>query len=844
MMVSVPPGPIRKFNPGTFQTDEQVKQQFVVRHAELDILADVLRGNIDSPSCQHVMVVGPRGQGKTMLLARLSCELRQDAELSASLLPVRFMEESLEIFDIADFWLETMFHLVREVARDDPDVAEELRRSREDLLSRRETTLADQALAIILDAATRLSRRLVLMIENMQDLCGETGDDFAWQLRGVLQTEPQIMLVGTATVRFPELQSADKAFFEMFRFLDLKPLDTAACRRLWCAVSGEGAADRTIRPLEILTGGSPRLLVIVAQFARHRSLAELMEELVTVVDEHTEYFRGHLDALAKGERRVYVAVIDLWQPSSTGEIANRARMDVRATSTLLGRLVGKGLVGFEGAGRRRRYVATERLYSIYYKLRRERDEAAIVLNLIRFMAAFYTEREFAGLWDALTGEAQQSPLVHEGLVRALADPTVAAAVSESFRSSMDELARTVVAGQYAEALTMAERLLPRADDDESTLAIRLSQSLAHMGMGDADTALRLYGEIEERFGESAGMGARRMVAGAMFGKVITLAGGGQPRDVVEACRRLIRQFDVDRDDSHIASLMAAAFAYMADALLRLRDLLEALYACNEAHRLLETGGAPQEHTPTAPMLAKVLASIALAHLEQGYSGAALRAWRLVVERYGQTKHGDAQHAVAVALLGQAFVLNEQEALDAAEEYCDDLVARFGRSDTEDLRRDVANALVLKGDIAVDTYRETQGIRIADEIERDFGTLTDYAGLGFAWRARSLKVTALACLGKQEDAVKTLRSAYAVFVPLPGSIQGMTGLVTELVSLGVPAEDLLGVFVEDDERAESLGPLTVALAQECGLEARAPEEVLAVAADIRRDWQRPPEARHG
>ena len=137
--------------------------------------------------------------------------------------------------------------------------------------------------------------------------------------------------------------------------------------------------------------------------------------------------------MAKGERRVYVAVIDLWQPSSTGEIANRARMDVRATSTLLGRLVGKGLVGFEGAGRRRRYVATERLYSIYYKLRRERDEAAIVLNLIRFMAAFYTEREFAGLWDALTGEAQQSPLVHEGLVRALADPTVAAAVSESFR---------------------------------------------------------------------------------------------------------------------------------------------------------------------------------------------------------------------------------------------------------------------------------------------------------------------------------------------------------------------------------------------------------------------------
>ena len=67
---------------------------------------------------------------------------------------------------------------------------------------------------------------------------------------------------------------------------------------------------REIRPLEILTGGNPRLLVIVAGFARHRSLRQLMEELVVLIDEHTEYFRGHLEALPRSERRVYIAVID------------------------------------------------------------------------------------------------------------------------------------------------------------------------------------------------------------------------------------------------------------------------------------------------------------------------------------------------------------------------------------------------------------------------------------------------------------------------------------------------------------------------------------------------------
>ena len=102
-------------------------------------------------------------------------------------------------------------------------------------------------------------------------------------------------------------------FFELFRNICLEPLTTEECRLLWQAVSGDAVSGREIRPLQILTGGSPRLLVIVAGFARHHSLRQLMEELVTLIDEHTEYFRSHLEVLAKTERRVYLAVIDLWQ---------------------------------------------------------------------------------------------------------------------------------------------------------------------------------------------------------------------------------------------------------------------------------------------------------------------------------------------------------------------------------------------------------------------------------------------------------------------------------------------------------------------------------------------------
>lgn len=215
---------IRKFNPGLFQSDRDVIEQFVVRHHELDAVLDVLRGNVEAPSCQHVLIVAPRGQGKTMLLARAAAELRADEQLSARLLPVRFMEESHEIFRLADFWLETLFYLAREVAGPDPDLSRELRDTHADLKSRwRERELADRARAAVLEAAERLDRRLVLMVENLQALCESVDDDFGWGLRQALQSEPRIVLVATATSRFEALEDARQPFFELFRTIPLRP---------------------------------------------------------------------------------------------------------------------------------------------------------------------------------------------------------------------------------------------------------------------------------------------------------------------------------------------------------------------------------------------------------------------------------------------------------------------------------------------------------------------------------------------------------------------------------------------------------------------------------------------
>ena len=54
-----------KYNPA-FLTEEELVDSFVVRHADLHLVLRVVRENT-SGSNQHVLIIGPRGSGKTTL---------------------------------------------------------------------------------------------------------------------------------------------------------------------------------------------------------------------------------------------------------------------------------------------------------------------------------------------------------------------------------------------------------------------------------------------------------------------------------------------------------------------------------------------------------------------------------------------------------------------------------------------------------------------------------------------------------------------------------------------------------------------------------------------------------
>ena len=394
----------RKYNPGFLSVDELVAV-FCVRTAEYESLIEALRECSGSANT-HQIVIGPRGSGKTSLLLRVAAEVMCDTDLSARFFPIVFAEESYEVSTAGEFWLECVSRLAHQAPRREEDV--DLQRTFEELRTiHDDRMLEDRCLGVLQDFSDREQKRLVLIVENLNMMFRDMGDDDAgWRLRKALQTEPRIVLLASATSRFDQMNDPKEALYELFRVLQLHPLDTEDCATLWQTVSGQAQAPQTIQALRILTGGSPRLLTIVARFGANLSFRELMADLLDLVDDHTEYFKSHLDALPAQERRVYLALADLWKPANTREIADRARLGTSKCSAQLARLVDKGAVEVSGGSARRKlYYLTERLYNIYYLMRRARGPAPLIDALIRFMEAYYSTDELRGFGARMAREA-------------------------------------------------------------------------------------------------------------------------------------------------------------------------------------------------------------------------------------------------------------------------------------------------------------------------------------------------------------------------------------------------------------------------------------------------------
>ena len=533
-----------KYNPG-FLSDSEIVASFCIRNAEFESLLESLHAS-DGNANVHSLVIGPRGSGKTHLLLRVAAEVRRDDRLSA-FYPIVFAEESYEVATVGEFWLECLNHLAEQAPEGERAGLwlsySDLRTTADD------RDLAGRCLGTILDFADRHEKRLLVVVENLNMLFADTADpDAGWRLRHTLQTEPRIVLLGSATSRFDEIDHPDHALYDLFRVLTLQALETEECDTLWSALSGQPKGSLQMRPLQILTGGNPRLIAVLAGFVKTYSFKDLMSNLFDLVDEHTEYFRSHIEALPPQERRVYLALARLWKPATAKEVASQARVNVNKCSAQLGRLVDRGAVLLEdGARRRRTYYVAERMYNIYYLLRRPGAESHVVDALVRFMALYYSPDELVhigiGMAEGLDrDDPRQMDIQSTAFLHLLALPELGDLL-------VDVLTQDAVIGAFGSAQTP-----------------KLAEPMVYALLAKARTM-----ETEQRLEEALGYLEQAIrMADDVGGGDLTVAKGAAVLSKIGLLQKL------DRNDEAVKTVAASYLARdqrvdvdMADAIVRM-----------------------------------------------------------------------------------------------------------------------------------------------------------------------------------------------------------------------------------------------------------------------------------
>ena len=744
----------KKYNPG-FLSDEELISSFCVRLYSFESIVESLRECTGSANT-HQIVIGPRGSGKTYLLLRVAAEIRRDDNLSSQFFPIVFAEESYEVSTAGEFWLECLLRLAEQapLKPNMPDLKrsyEELRRDLDDQI------LGYRCLGALQDFADRESKRLVLIVENLNMMFRDfTDKEAGWRLRHTLQTEPRIILLASATRRFDEIGNPDYALYHQLCELTLRPLEPEACEVLWQTISGRERPPETIKALRILTGGNPRLLTIVARFGANLSFRELMTDLLDLVDDHTEYFKSHLDALPAQERRVYLALAGLWIPATAREIADRARSDTNKCSAQLARLVDRGVVEVVGgSARRKQYYLTERLYNIYYLMRRSRGTAPLIEALIQFMEAYYSPselknfairnfRESMGL-DNETKQMHQiafdrlleSPFLsaHRDELSRLTSsnhslpPSNADAMEKQFNRACDFANE----GHESDAIDLwddvAQRLETSTEEEDLLMVASalINKGTALKNLNRMDDAFATWDEVTRRFGMH---GAPQLVgasAAALTKKAVIICESGRPKEALTICDEAL--FRLNQSDVKKIPLDYAETLYQRGIVLfDLNRLEEALANWDEIIQWFESVEAMKNREVVAASLFRKGEALAQMHREEE----ALVVWEEVIRRFESIDSTGAHDSVAwsFVLMGQLFAkLNRlQDALDSMEK----AIQRFASKSMEvpSLQNPVstlnsimaiAMALITKGRVLVDLNHPEAALSVFGDIVQRFGT---------------------------------------------------------------------------------------------------------------------------
>ena len=377
---------IWRFTPS--RTDPELLEAiFVQREPLLVDLLERVAESATTASKHHVLLIGPRGFGKTHLITLLNHRLSKDAAMSDRVRVAWLLEDET----ITSF-VQLLKRIYEVLAQQYP--IEFPLDWLQDLLTEPPRRIRDQLETKLIESFA--SRTLLLCIENLDILFSGLGTSGQHDWRAFLQEHPFTTIIASTQRLFADVKSREKPFFGFFSPVPLEPLSVndavellrrvAANRKATDLVAFLDTAEgrSRVRALHHLAGGNHRIYVVLSGFISRESLDELVGPFQKMADDLTPYYQERLRWLSPQQRQIIEYLCSQDYSCIPKQIARQLLATESTISGQLKKLLEIGYVLRSESGRESRYELAEPLMRLASEVKeQQRRPLQLLVNFLR-----------------------------------------------------------------------------------------------------------------------------------------------------------------------------------------------------------------------------------------------------------------------------------------------------------------------------------------------------------------------------------------------------------------------------------------------------------------------------
>ena len=387
-----------RYSPGNMDR-ESLEALFVGRR---DVMEDVLSRvatSIQSQAKHYVLLVGPRGSGKTHLLS-LAYHLlmdRLDATHARDSVAVALLKE--EEWGVASF-LDLVVRILRALADQAPEINAEIA----GIYDRFSKDQADaESFAVARLRQHTRGKTLLLLCENLVDLFDGLGEEGQKRWRATIQEDGNWAILASTPTLFAAVSLQDNPFYGFFTIRALKKIDfDSGLELLVKKAVHEGNTEladfiRTplgrarVRAIHHLAAGNHRAYVVLFDFLDKESLDDLVRPFMDMVDDLTPYYQDRMRQLAPAQRKIVEFLCLEGKPTTIKDIATPCLMSQQTAAKQIGELETAGFVNRTRVGRNTYCELSEPLMRICIEVKDNKTQHFRLF--VEFLRHWFTNRE-------------------------------------------------------------------------------------------------------------------------------------------------------------------------------------------------------------------------------------------------------------------------------------------------------------------------------------------------------------------------------------------------------------------------------------------------------------------